>query len=144
LKQGATLFQYKGITSVIADGVSACERAAEASSCCVNSFLSDYYSTPDSWRVEHSATKVISALNNWLYSQSMRNDEISSMLSTLSVIIIKSNTAHIFHIGDSRIYRYRQGLTQQLLASAARSQALTPSAITLVIPLYSKACLSGI
>ncbi len=106
--------EYKGITSVIADGVSACERAAEASSCCVNSFLSDYYSTPDSWRVEHSATKVISALNNWLYSQSMRNDEISSMLSTLSVIIIKSNTAHIFHIGDSRIYRYRQGLLTQL------------------------------
>jgi protein phosphatase len=106
--------EYKGITSVIADGVSACERAAEASSCCVNSFLSDYYSTPDSWRVEHCATKVISALNNWLYSQSIRNDEISSMLSTLSVIIIKSNTAHIFHVGDSRIYRYRQGVLTQL------------------------------
>ncbi len=106
--------EYKGIVSVIADGVSACERAAEASSCCVNSFLSDYYSTPDSWRVEHSATKVISALNNWLYSQSMRNDEISSMLSTLSVIIIKSNTAHIFHVGDSRVYHYRQGVLTQL------------------------------
>lgn len=108
------VLEYKGITSVIADGVSACERATEVSNCCVNSFLSDYYSTPDFWRVEHSATKVISALNNWLYSQSIRNDEISSMLSTLSVIIIKSNTAHIFHVGDSRIYRYRQGVLIQV------------------------------
>lgn len=106
--------EYKGVVSIIADGVSACEQAAEASACCVNGFLSDYYSTPDSWCVEHSATKVISALNNWLYSQSIRNDGISSMLSTLSVIIIKSNTAHIFHVGDSRIYHYRQGVLTQL------------------------------
>jgi protein phosphatase len=108
------LLEYKGISAVIADGVSACERAREASACCVHSFLSDYYATPDSWRVAHSASKVISALNNWLYSQSMRSDEVSSMLSTLSVVILKSNTAHIFHVGDSRVYRYRSGDLSQL------------------------------
>ncbi|CAC9592765.1 Nitrite transporter-associated serine/threonine protein kinase [uncultured Gammaproteobacteria bacterium] len=106
--------EYKGVAVVIADGVSACTRAREASSCCVSGFLSDYYSTPDSWSVEHSATKVISALNNWLYSQSIRSDEVSSMLSTLSVIIVKSNIAHVFHVGDSRIYRFRSGVLTQL------------------------------
>ncbi|WXT99757.1 MAG: Serine/threonine-protein kinase PknD [Catillopecten margaritatus gill symbiont] len=106
--------EYKGITSVMADGVSASARAKEASSCCVKSFLSDYYSTPDSWSTEHSAVKVISALNNWLYSQSVRDGEESSMLSTLSVLIAKSNTVHIFHVGDSRIYRYRSGVLEQL------------------------------
>ncbi|QKQ24196.1 bifunctional protein-serine/threonine kinase/phosphatase [Candidatus Ruthia endofausta] len=108
------VLEYKGIVGVIADGVSACERAKEASGCCVKGFLSDYYSTPESWSVEHSAGQVISALNNWLYSQSMRFGEISSMLSTLSVVIIKSNIAHIFHVGDSRIYRYRKGVLTQL------------------------------
>jgi protein phosphatase len=106
--------EHKGIVGVIADGVSACERAKEASGCCVKGFLSDYYSTPESWSVEHSAGQVISALNNWLYSQSMRFGEISSMLCTLSVVIIKSNTVHIFHVGDSRIYRYRKGVLTQL------------------------------
>ncbi|CAB9539626.1 Nitrite transporter-associated serine/threonine protein kinase [Bathymodiolus brooksi thiotrophic gill symbiont] len=106
--------EYKGITSVMADGVSACDRASEASSCCVKGFLSDYYSTPDSWSTEHAAVKVISALNNWLHSQSARAGEESSMLSTLSVFIAKSNTAHIFHVGDSRIYRYRHGKLTQL------------------------------
>lgn len=110
----AKAIEYKGIAAVISDGVSACERAREASACCVNGFLSDYYSTPDSWSVEHSATKVISALNNWLYSQSIRSNEVSSMLSTLSAIIFKSNTAHIFHVGDSRIYRIREGVLTQL------------------------------
>lgn len=110
----AKVLEYKGIVGVIADGVSACEHAKEASACCVNGFLSDYYSTPDSWSVEHSATKVISALNNWLYSQSVRSNKISSMLSTLSVVIFKSNTVHLFHVGDSRIYRYRSGVLAQL------------------------------
>ncbi|WP_428087013.1 protein kinase domain-containing protein [Candidatus Thioglobus sp.] len=108
------LLENKGICAVIADGVSASEKAKEASTCCVRGFLSDYYSTPDSWSTQNSAIKVISALNNWLYSQSMRADEISSMLSTLSVLIIKSNTAHLFHVGDSRIYRLRDEILTQL------------------------------
>lgn len=107
------LLEHKGIASVMADGVSACEKAKEASNTCVQGFLSDYYSTPDSWSTENSAIKVISALNNWLYSQSIRADEISSMLSTLSVLIIKSNTAHLFHVGDSRVYRLRDSVLTQ-------------------------------
>ena len=108
------VLENKGIVAVIADGVSASEKAKDASACCVQSFLSDYYSTPDSWSTEHSASKVISALNNWLHSQSVREQEHSSMLSTMSVLIVKSNTAHIFHVGDSRIYRFRDGKLKQL------------------------------
>lgn len=110
----AALLEHKGIALVMADGVSACSRAKEASSCCVQGFLSDYYSTPYSWSTENSAIKVISALNNWLYSQSIRKDGDSSMLSTLSVLVAKSNTAHVFHVGDSRIYRLRGGVLTQL------------------------------
>ena len=108
------LLERKGVVSVIADGVSSCERAKKASNDCVQGFLTDYYATPDSWGTEHCATKVITALNSSLYSQSMVIDEVSSMLSTMSALIIKSNTAYLFHIGDSRIYRYRDGVLKQL------------------------------
>lgn len=108
------LLERKGVVSVIADGVSACERAKKASSDCAQGFLTDYYATPDSWGTEHCATKVITALNSYLYSQSMVIDKVSSMLSTMSALIIKSNTAYLFHIGDSRIYRYRDGVLKQL------------------------------
>ncbi len=110
----AKLLMHKGIAAVLADGVSASEKAKEASSCCVQGFLSDYFSTPYSWTTEHSASKVISALNNWLYSQSIRKYDHSSMLSTLSALIIKSNMAHIFHVGDSRVYHLRAGKLKQL------------------------------
>ena len=44
----------KGVTAVIADGVSACSRAKEASQMAVTSFINDYRQTPVSWTVKKS------------------------------------------------------------------------------------------
>ena len=59
----------KGIAAVIADGVSAASAGHDAAETCVQGFLSDYYSTPDTWSVKTSGHKVITALNRWLYGQ---------------------------------------------------------------------------
>ena len=101
---------HKGIALAIADGMSGSDAGKQASNCCVFSFLNDYYSTPDSWSVKTSGQKILSATNSWLYSQGqVQYDSTKGMVSTLSTLILKSNTAHIFHIGDSRIYRLRKG-----------------------------------
>jgi len=101
---------HKGISVAIADGMSHSEAGKEASHCCITSFLADYYSTPDSWSVKKSAQKILSATNSWLYSQGhQRYNSAQGMVCTLSAIVFKSATAHIFHIGDSRIYRLRKG-----------------------------------
>ncbi|MDP1664657.1 MAG: bifunctional protein-serine/threonine kinase/phosphatase [Methylobacter sp.] len=106
---------HKGITVAIADGMSGSDAGKQASHCCVVSFLSDYYSTPDSWSVKHAGQKILSATNSWLYSQGQsRYESTKGMVSTLSIIVLKSTTAHIFHIGDSRIYRLRQGNFEQI------------------------------
>lgn len=101
---------HKGIALVIADGMSGSDAGKQASHCCVTSFLSDYYSTPDSWGVKHAGQKILSATNSWLYGQGQRRYESSKgMVTTLSILVFKSTTGHIFHIGDSRIYRLRKG-----------------------------------
>ena len=106
---------HKGIAVAIADGMSGSDAGKQASHCCVVSFLSDYYSTPDSWSVKHAGQKILSATNSWLYSQGQsRYESTKGMVSTLSIIVLKSTTAHIFHIGDSRIYRLRQGNFEQI------------------------------
>ncbi|MCF6250772.1 MAG: protein kinase [Methylococcaceae bacterium] len=101
---------HKGMAAVIADGMSGSDAGKQASHCCVTSFLTDYYSTPDSWTVKNAGQKILSATNSWLYSQGHRHFESSKgMVTTLSILLCKSTTGYIFHIGDSRIYRIRKG-----------------------------------
>lgn len=104
------LLTTKGACAVIADGVSAAEAGKEASDTCVTNFLSDYFSTPDTWTVKKSTQQVLIALNRWLYGQGQRFlSAEKGYVSTLSIAIFKSHTAHLFHVGDSRIYRFRGG-----------------------------------
>ncbi len=106
---------HKVIAVAIADGMSGSDDGQQASHCCVISFLSDYYSTPDSWSVKQAGQKILSATNSWLYSQGrIRYESTKGMVSTLSIVVLKSTTAHLFHVGDSRIYRLRQGNFEQL------------------------------
>lgn len=105
----------KGVAAVIADGVSSAAAGREASELCVQSFLADYYSTPETYSVKRSAAVVLTALNRWLYSRSSGIDEAHrGHVSTFSAIVIKSQTAHVLHVGDSRVYRLREGHLEQL------------------------------
>lgn len=106
--EDAALLDSKGITIAIADGMSGSDGGKEASQVSVSQFLSDYYGTPESWTVKQAATKILTALNSWLYSQGQQKyGTAKGMVTTFSAMVIKSQTAHLFHVGDSRIYRLR-------------------------------------
>jgi len=104
----------KGIAIAIADGVSSADHAREASEACISGFLNDYYSTADSWTAKTSGRKVLGAINRWLYGQGQSAHSGQGLLTTFSGVVLKSTTAHLFHVGDSRIYRLREGNLEQL------------------------------
>jgi len=109
------LLTTKGIAAVVADGMSASDDGKQASEGCVKSFLTDYFSTPETWSVKNSGQKILSALNRWLHGQGQRQYQSNKgMVTTLSALIFKSNTAYIFHVGDTRIYRLRGNDLEQL------------------------------
>lgn len=109
------LLTTKGIAAVVADGMSASDDAKQASEVCVNGFLTDYFSTPETWSVKNSGQKILSALNRWLHGQGQKNHQShKGMVTTLSALVFKSNTAYIFHVGDTRIYRLRNNELEQL------------------------------
>jgi len=109
------LLTTKGIAVVVADGMSASDDGKQASEGCVKSFLSDYFSTPETWSVKSSGQKILSALNRWLHGQGQRQYQSNQgMVTTLSALVFKSNTAYIFHVGDTRIYRLRDNDLEQL------------------------------
>lgn len=114
--------KYKGITACIADGVSCSDKSQNASQISVSQFITDYYSTPESWSVKMAASKVLTSLNTWLFQQNSQNElRHNGLITTFSAIIFKSTSAYIFHVGDSRVYRYRDGVLQQLSKDHTRS-----------------------
>ncbi len=105
----------KGAAFAIADGMSSSESARLAAEYAVRNFLNDYFATPDSWTVRHSAERVLSALNRWLCGQgASMHDPSRGMVTTFSALVLKSTTAHIFHIGDTRIWRLRDTTLEPL------------------------------
>ncbi len=99
----------KGAAFAIADGISTSPVADIAAQIAVNSFLTDYYATPDTWTVERAAHRVISATNAWLYAESRRavggEDRDRGYVCTFDAVVVKARTAHIFHAGDARVFR---------------------------------------
>jgi len=112
------LLSIKGIAIVLADGISSSQVSHIASESAVKSFLTDYYCTSETWSVQTSAQRVLAAANSWLHSMTRRGqdptDKDKGYVCTLSAMILKSTNAHIFHVGDCRIYRLAGHTLEQL------------------------------
>jgi serine/threonine protein phosphatase PrpC/predicted Ser/Thr protein kinase len=108
----------KGIVLAMADGISSSKVSQVASEAAVSCFLEDYYCTSDSWSVKSSVQKVVQSINSWLCAQthnsSYRFDKDKGYVCTFSALVLKSNSAHIFHSGDTRVYSVVDQQLEQL------------------------------
>src|SRR4051812_15202264 len=103
----------KGIAIALADGIGSSDVSHVAAEFAVMAFLDDYYSTSETWSVKKSGERVLAAANSWLHSRtcqsSYRYEKDRGYVCTLSGLVVKGTTAHLFHVGDTRVYRL-QGL----------------------------------
>jgi len=115
---GEALLRAKGIVVALADGISSSDVSQVASEFAVMGLLDDYYCTADAWSVKRSVERVLAATNSWLHSRTQqsqhRHDFDRGYVCTLSALVIKSTTAHVFHVGDTRIYRVHGDSLEQL------------------------------
>jgi len=112
------LLSSKGVAIALADGISSSTVSQEASKAAVTAFLADYFCTSEAWTVKTSAQRVLMASNSWLCSQTrqseFRYDKNKGYVCTLSAMVIKARTAHIFHVGDARVYHLSENTLEQL------------------------------
>lgn len=62
--------------------------------------------------------------NNVVYEKSRQEEDLEQMGTTLEVCLIYNNRAYIGHIGDSRIYRIRQGIMRKITTDHSYVQKL--------------------
>ena len=116
LPKGSAL-RTKGVVAALADGLSSAGAGREAAEACVLGFINDYYTTPALWSVARAAQRVLESLNRWLCRRTQIGED---HLCTLSVLILRSRLAHVFQVGDSRIWRWRDGNLECLTEDHSR------------------------
>src|SRR6185503_19493943 len=108
----------KGVAVALADGIGSSEVSQVAAEFAVMGFLDDYYCTSETWSVKKSVERVLDATNSWLHSRThqsqYRYDKDRGFVCTLSGLVFKSTTAHVFHVGDTRVYRLQGDALEQL------------------------------
>ncbi|MFI4929959.1 MAG: protein kinase, partial [Burkholderiales bacterium] len=108
----------KGIVLALADGIGSSDVSHHAAQAAVRGALDDYYCTPDSWSVKRSMQRVLTATNSWLHAQTHRgphrHDHDRGYVCAMSVLVVKGRSAHVFHAGDTRVYRAHGGTLEQL------------------------------
>jgi serine/threonine protein phosphatase PrpC len=112
------LLGSKGVAIALADGIGSSEVSQVAAEFAVMGFLDDYYCTSETWSVKRSVERVLDATNSWLHSRTRespyRYDKDRGYVCTLSALVLKSTTAHVFHVGDTRVYRLDGQSLEQL------------------------------
>ena len=107
------LLRTKGIAIALADGIGSSDVSQVASEFAVMGLLDDYYCTSEAWSVKRSVERVLAATNAWLHSRTQQSPYRDNLdrgyVCTLSALVVKSTTAHVFHVGDSRVYRVDHG-----------------------------------
>ncbi len=104
----------KGALVAVADGVSGNAGGREAAEMTIRTVSADYYATPDTWQTHMALDKVLTAANRWVLAQAAANRDMTGMATTLSLMVLKGQRYVMAHVGDTRIYRLRNKVLEQL------------------------------
>ena len=104
--------RYKGAAFAVADGVGKKKNGQEGqepAETAVRVFLSDYYSSPDTWSVRKCLEQVLSHVN-----ATVREASTPSGAATFAALVLKGRRYFIAHAGDARVYLLRGGSLARL------------------------------
>ncbi len=96
------------VVAAIADGVSGAGGRLAAETV-VRGFLDGFQSEPATLTVERAAGRVLAAMNSWVHAQGQQDALRRGMATTFTAAILRGRRLHSIHVGDTRMYRLRDG-----------------------------------
>lgn len=94
------------IVAAIADGISG-PGGRFAAETVVRGFIDGYLSQPSTLGVDRASARALAAMNRWVYAQGRQDPALKNAATTFSALVLRGRTAHVVHVGDTRIYRLR-------------------------------------
>lgn len=120
----------KGSLFAVADGMGGHASGQVASEIALKAIIRSYYSDISD-NVEESLLEAFKRANSYVFDTSQVVRERNGMGTTCTSIVIRENMMYMAHVGDSRLYRIRDGIISQIsedhswVAEQVRRGALT-------------------
>lgn len=110
---------------VIADGLGGAACGQVASQLAVQTIRQNFFSTADSeFSINDRLALAIADANRLIFHRAARDRHCRGMGSTCAVLVLSEETAHVGHVGDSRVYLIRAGRIRQLTRDHSRVQRM--------------------
>jgi serine/threonine protein phosphatase PrpC len=101
------------LVAVVADGVGASPGGRLASETTARGFLDGYLDQPPTLGVERAAARSLNSINRWLHAHGLQRGG-ERLATTFTGLIVRGRSAHVVHVGDTRLYRLRGERLEQL------------------------------
>jgi serine/threonine protein phosphatase PrpC len=103
-----------GLVAALADGVGGHRGGRVAAELAVRGFIDGYLGQETALGVRVLAARALAPLNRWIHAVGQVDPELESMACTFTALILRGRSAHLMHVGDSRLYLLRDGSLQRL------------------------------
>lgn len=106
--------QRRALVAAVADGVGGRKGGRVAAELTVRAFLDGFFALPGSLGIRQAAARALDSINSWIVAQGRVDAERVGMATTFTALILQGRNGHGVHVGDSRLYRFREGALEQL------------------------------
>lgn len=99
----AVRLQDYGALMIVADGVGGLPAGDRAARAAVDAFRDGYFASPESWGLERALRASMNAANDAVVASG------EGGATTLSALVLRNRRYAIAHVGDTRVWLYRDG-----------------------------------
>ena len=93
--------------AAVADGVGGAKGGRVAAELAVRSVIEAVLGQSEALPIRRSAGTAIAAANRWLHTLGRTDPALAGMACTFTTIVLRGQRLHVFHVGDTRLYRMR-------------------------------------
>jgi PPM family protein phosphatase len=112
-----------GLLAILCDGLGGSSGGEVAANLCIET-ITEYFSNTSGTDVLQKISNAMVTANDVIYDESHKNDQLFNMSTTLEIVLIQNSTIFWGHIGDSRIYSYKNRKLKQITKDHSLVQKL--------------------
>jgi serine/threonine protein phosphatase PrpC len=118
------------LVAALSDGMGGAKGGRVAAELAVRGFIEAVLEQPTSVGIARVGAQAVHSVNRWLNTMGRSDPELNGMACTLSALVLCGRSTHLVHVGDSRVYRMREGVLTQLTTDHTLGAPGTTNALT--------------